>query len=256
MAGSTTLPERFPSTAHSPQEHGDGRRPHRRDLDTPSDELDSKLLADFFEAKKFPTASSYQVGQGHRQQCWRDRRRPHASWTNPPRLASPRHSMAARSTRLQTPMSSASRPARPSSWMHSAFPTLLEEFHRRRVELTIESEFIAEENKTMTEPSRYNTVAKTLHWLIAIAIIALLVMGKVMIDSLPRAIRGEVRPVPAAQVSGAHDPVSHGPAVALALSVSRTGTSAHDEGRAAWPRRQPMSCSMFSCLPSPCQDGR
>lgn len=37
----------------------------------------------------------------------------------------------------------------------------------------------------MTDSQRYNSVAKTLHWLIAIAIIGLLVMGKVMVD-LPR----------------------------------------------------------------------
>ena len=37
----------------------------------------------------------------------------------------------------------------------------------------------------MNDTQRYNTIAKTLHWLIAIAIIALLVMGKVMVD-LPR----------------------------------------------------------------------
>lgn len=37
----------------------------------------------------------------------------------------------------------------------------------------------------MNDAQRYNTVAKILHWLIAIAIIALLAMGKVMVD-LPR----------------------------------------------------------------------
>ncbi|MEQ1752671.1 MAG: cytochrome b [Micropepsaceae bacterium] len=34
-------------------------------------------------------------------------------------------------------------------------------------------------------PSRYDTVAMTLHWLIALAIIAMLVIGKIMVD-LPR----------------------------------------------------------------------